>query len=126
MNPLGLFLEPSGPLLTHLHTVYMACSERLPTRLNPLAERTCFSQVEVIANGERMGFLSEGAFFGEAPVLDPFAGSEVRTRTVISVTSSTELCYITKDTMVALQKRYPEMDARMKRFMRTGMPRGRK
>ena len=23
----------------------MACSERLPTRLNPLAERTCFSQV---------------------------------------------------------------------------------
>ena len=45
MNPLGLFLEPPGPLLTHLHTVYMGCSERLPTRLNPLAERTCFSQV---------------------------------------------------------------------------------
>ena len=44
MNPLGLFLEPPGPLLTHLHTVYMAYSERLPTRLNPLAERTCFSQ----------------------------------------------------------------------------------
>ena len=45
MNPLGLFLEPPGPLLTHLHTVYLAYSERLPTRLNPLAERTCFSQV---------------------------------------------------------------------------------
>ena len=45
MNPLGLFPEPPGPLLTHLHTVYMAYSERLPTRLNPLAERTCFSQV---------------------------------------------------------------------------------
>ena len=45
MNPLSLFLEPPGPLLTHLHTVYMAYSERLPTRLNPLAERTCFSQV---------------------------------------------------------------------------------
>ena len=44
LNPLGLFLEPPGPLLTHIHTVYMAYSERLPTRLNPLAERTCFSQ----------------------------------------------------------------------------------
>jgi hypothetical protein len=27
-----------------LHTVYMAYSESLPTRLNPLVERTCFSQ----------------------------------------------------------------------------------
>ena len=45
MNPLGLFLGTLGPLLTHLHTVYMADSECLPTRLNPLAERTCFSQV---------------------------------------------------------------------------------
>jgi hypothetical protein len=37
-------LEPPGPLLTHLHTVYMAYSECLPTRLTALAERTCFSQ----------------------------------------------------------------------------------
>jgi hypothetical protein len=29
----------------HLHTVYMEYSERLPTPLNLLAERTCFSQV---------------------------------------------------------------------------------
>jgi hypothetical protein len=35
LNPLGLFLEPPGPLLTHPHTVCMACSEHLPTRLNP-------------------------------------------------------------------------------------------
>jgi hypothetical protein len=40
--------EPPGPLLTHLHTVYMAYSECRPTRLNPLAERTCFSQVRAI------------------------------------------------------------------------------
>ena len=45
LEPPGLHLEPPGPLLTRLHTVYMAYSERLPTRLNPLAERTCFSQV---------------------------------------------------------------------------------
>jgi hypothetical protein len=41
----GGSLEPPGPLLTHLHTIYIAYSERLPTRLNPLAERTCFLQV---------------------------------------------------------------------------------
>ena len=43
----GLTRTP-GPLLMHLHTGYMAYSECLPTRLNPLvAERTCFSQVVV-------------------------------------------------------------------------------
>jgi hypothetical protein len=40
LNPLDLFLRTSID-----HTVYMAYSECLPTRLNPLAERTCFSQV---------------------------------------------------------------------------------
>jgi hypothetical protein len=45
LEPPGPLIEPPGLLLTHLHTVYMAYSERLPTRLNPLAERTYFSQV---------------------------------------------------------------------------------
>jgi hypothetical protein len=40
----GGSLDPPGPLLTHLHTVYIAYSECLPTRLNPLAERAFFSQ----------------------------------------------------------------------------------
>ena len=44
--PDGPLLEPPGPLLTHLHTVHMAYSECLPTRLNPLAERSCLSQVQ--------------------------------------------------------------------------------
>jgi hypothetical protein len=44
LEPPGPLLETRGPLLTHFHTVYIAYSERLPTRLNPLAERTCFSQ----------------------------------------------------------------------------------
>ena len=44
----GGSLESPGSLLTHLHTVYMAYSECLPTHLNPLlAERTYFSQVLV-------------------------------------------------------------------------------
>jgi hypothetical protein len=34
----------------HLHTVYMEYSECLPILVNPLAERTCFSQV-----GEHLG-----------------------------------------------------------------------
>ena len=42
LNPHGPLFEPPGPLLTHLHTVCMACSECLPTGLNPLAERTLF------------------------------------------------------------------------------------
>jgi hypothetical protein len=41
-------LEPPGPLLMHLLIVYMEYSECPPTLLNPLAERTCFSQVEYI------------------------------------------------------------------------------
>jgi hypothetical protein len=45
----GPLLEPPGPLLAHLHTVYMAYSECLLTRLNPLAERACFPQVPLPA-----------------------------------------------------------------------------
>jgi hypothetical protein len=41
----GGSLEPPGPLFTHLHTVYVAYSECLPTCFYPLTERTCFSQV---------------------------------------------------------------------------------
>ena len=55
----GGSLEPPGPLLTHLHTVYIAYYECLPTRLNPLAERTCFSQVG--GNVNLAGFNIHGA-----------------------------------------------------------------
>jgi hypothetical protein len=55
----GALLEPPGPLLTHLRTVYIACSVCLPTRLNPLAERAGSSQVEHTAackrNMDRIG-----------------------------------------------------------------------
>jgi hypothetical protein len=47
LEPPGPLLAPPGHLLTHLHTVYIAYIECLPTRLNPPAERTCFSQVAV-------------------------------------------------------------------------------
>jgi hypothetical protein len=44
LEPPGPHLQPPGPLLTRLHTVHIAYSECLPTRLNPLAERTGFPQ----------------------------------------------------------------------------------
>ena len=83
-------------------------------------------EVEVMRDGERLGFLSEGAFFGEVPVLDSTPGAERRTRTVRSVTDNTELCYITKDSMDEMQSKYPEMQARLRRFVRTGALRGKK
>ena len=58
LEPPGPLLEPPGPLLTRLHTVYIACSERLPTRLNPPAERACFSQrVKVTGLAQKLGQL---------------------------------------------------------------------
>ena len=52
MNPHGPLLEPPGPLLTHFHTIYIAYSERLPTRLSPLAERACFPQASILYKDE--------------------------------------------------------------------------
>jgi hypothetical protein len=54
LEPPGPLLEPPGPLLTHLHTVYIAYSECLPTHLNPLAERTCFSQADRLGRHPRV------------------------------------------------------------------------
>jgi hypothetical protein len=59
LEPPGPLLEPPGPLLTHLHTFYMAYSECLPTRLNPLAERTCFYQVDEMKADACKALLSE-------------------------------------------------------------------
>ena len=77
-------------------------------------------EVEVLANGQRLGFLAEGAFFGEVPVLDNTSGAERRTRTVRSVTDSTELCFITRAQMEQLKEQYPELKARMSIFGRQG------
>lgn len=41
----GGSLEPSAPLLTHFHTVFMEYSECLPTLLNPVPKRTPWYQV---------------------------------------------------------------------------------
>ena len=70
---------------------------------------------------ERLGFLSEGAFFGEAPILGMSeSGMELRMRTVRAVTDS-ELCFLTKGDVGHLLGDYTELRARLKRFSTTGM-----
>ena len=83
--PWASFLNPPpGPLPTHLHTVYLAYSECLPTRLNPLAERTCFSQVRgcvlvvgpalggfLVRPAERFGGIFDNALFRTYPFCLP-------------------------------------------------------
>lgn len=79
-------------------------------------------EVEVSENQVRLGFLSEGAFFGEAPILGfGEAGSEMRRRTVKAVTE-TELCYITRDSIADVCGDYPELQARLERFANAAKP----
>ena len=82
-----------------------------------------------------LGYLSEGSFFGESPVLSTLDGLEkyiatnderhlttstadtVRTRTVTAVTEC-ELCYLTRQSVMNLSVEYPELRARLQRFTR--------
>jgi hypothetical protein len=73
-------LEPLGPLPMHLHTVHMEYSGRLPTRLDPLAERACFPQACELARLSlgTMGCAQEVCMAGAGtPILissvDPFS-----------------------------------------------------
>jgi CRP-like cAMP-binding protein/Ca2+-binding EF-hand superfamily protein len=78
-------------------------------------------EVEVIVNdgGEetRLGFLSEGAFFGEAPILaakyEP--DMQLRRRTVKAVIF-TQLFYITRESVDQLAEDYLELRGRLMRF----------
>lgn len=69
----------------------------------------------------RLGFLAEGAFFGESPVLgwkgEP--GVELRVRTVRAV-SDVELIYLTREDIHSLADQYSELRARLNRFERCG------
>ena len=79
-------------------------------------------EVEVSEDHNRLGFLSEGAFFGESPILGfGEAGTETRRRTVKAVTE-TELCYVTRDSIVEICEAYPELRARLSRFSNAAKP----
>ena len=63
-------------------------------------------ELEITQRGERLGFLSDGAFFGETPILDASSGAEVRRRTVQAMVDC-KLCYIHKDRLTAMSELYP-------------------
>jgi hypothetical protein len=71
---------------------------------------------------KRLGFLSDGSFFGEAAVLASARREEMRTRTVRAVTDS-ELCFLTHDDILTLNAKYPELKARLARFEKVGQMR---
>jgi CRP-like cAMP-binding protein len=68
---------------------------------------------------QRLGFLSEGSFFGESAVLSDSSGKEVRSRTLKAVTDS-ELCFLTRESLLKLRREYSELEARLKRFVNVG------
>eukprot|EP01052_Picozoa_sp_SAG31_P014108 SAG31_NODE_866_length_11370_cov_4.806761_4_plen_376_part_00 len=65
-------------------------------------------EVEVIQNGERLGFLSEGAFFGEVPLLCNSTGAEIRTRDIRACTDCV-ICYLPTEKIQKLMEQYPEL-----------------
>eukprot|EP01043_Picozoa_sp_COSAG02_P024418 COSAG02_NODE_1333_length_13206_cov_221.257801_10_plen_262_part_00 len=75
-------------------------------------------ELEITVNGERLGFLSDGAFFGETPILDDASHAEIRRRTVTAMVEC-KLCYLHKDEMKSMCERYPELALRLKRCART-------
>ena len=56
MHPLGLFLRTSIPFINKKKAYY----ECLPTRLDPLAERTCLSQASTTPRAGRTARIARG------------------------------------------------------------------
>ena len=117
----GLSNEVLSGLCMHVRPLYTGKGQQIITE--GVSGREMYmlmsGEVEVSVRGERLGFLSEGAFFGEVPVLSDASGSEMRSRTVTSVADS-ELCYITKTAIASLKDQYPELEARLNRFSKAG------
>jgi len=78
-------------------------------------------EVEVKHAGTTLGFLSEGSFFGESPVLadDQEPGSLIRSRTIVAVTDC-DMCYLTRDSVQGLMLEYPELEKRIKSLAHFG------
>lgn len=77
-------------------------------------------EVEVSCDGERLGFLSQGAFFGERPLIDSLSGSggtgsSIRTRTVRTLCRC-DLGVIYLEDVDSIVARYPELKIRLRMF----------
>ena len=86
-------------------------------------------EVEVEAHGVRLGFLSEGAFFGESAIIESARGKgkgtdfHRRIRTV-RATMPTELGAIRMENVTNLFDEYPQLKIRLLRFTNLGRPEG--
>ena len=81
-------------------------------------------EVEVSRDGERLGFLAEGAFFGETPLIESISGkggngSGIRTRTVRTLCSC-DLGVIYSQDMRRVMDMYPELWIRLNNFNSVG------
>ena len=71
-------------------------------------------ELEITCRGQRLGFLSDGAFFGETPLLENSSEAEQRRRTVAAMTDC-KLCFITRDAIAPIARKYPELAIKLKR-----------
>jgi CRP-like cAMP-binding protein len=78
-------------------------------------------ELEISKSGERLGFLSDGAFFGEVALLSSETGSEIRSRTVVAVTDS-KICFLPLPDLTQIMRRYPEFEMRIRKISRFGRP----
>eukprot|EP01043_Picozoa_sp_COSAG02_P030124 COSAG02_NODE_1909_length_10419_cov_238.761725_7_plen_1462_part_00 len=81
-------------------------------------------EVEVSLDGERLGFLSEGAFFGEGPLIESISGNggngaNIRTRTVRTLCRC-DLGVIRLEDVDSIVSRYPELKIRLSNFNLVG------
>ena len=74
-------------------------------------------ELEITVAGTRLGFLSDGAFFGETPLLDRSSEAERRRRTVTAMIEC-KLCFISKDSLHKILPKYPELALKLKRCSR--------
>ena len=82
-------------------------------------------EVEVSCMGERLGFLGEGAFFGETPLIDAITGNKglgsgIRTRTVRTL-QACEFGLLRNDDVIALMEKFPELQIRLNHFSKVGL-----
>lgn len=87
-------------------------------------------EVEVSLGGERLGFLSKGAFFGETPLIEIVTekggdGTEVRARSIAAVID-TNLGYVESNDLGDILYKYPELKIRLAAFEKVGKKLGDK
>lgn len=117
-----------GAICSIVHPIYVLRGQEVISEGQPGSEFYMLmrGELEVLKGNQegmtsRLGFLSEGSFFGETAILSE-TGSECRTRTVVAVTDS-ELIFITRDEVFQLGESFPELEARLRRFMKVGRQR---